>query len=333
MLLGEHPERDVLDLDRQLEPVGLAVHRLDDLAQGAGSRVVGAVDAVAEAHEPFAPIHGIADPLLGAFGRTDLVDLLDDLGRRAAVERTLQGPDRPADRRRDVAARRGDDAGRERRGIEAVLRADDEVGVERPGGAGIGRARRSAGRGSPGTRSRSGFGSIGSRPWRSRANAASADGENAVRARACSGRRRPVERPASRPTPRPRSGGRPWAWRSFGSARRAVITAAGTGAVGRWCVGAPSRPSRGGWRRPGTCRARRDRRSGSRDRGAGRPRRRRSPREDVAATMPSRPGEYGRAAGAAAVGEALSVMPAMVDARPESRRRRGARGPGAAGGA
>ena len=67
-----------------------------------------------------------------------------------------------------------------------MLGADDEVRIERPG-----RARRRAGSPvswyrKPATRSSDGSGSIGSWPARSRANAASADGEKAVSARACS---------------------------------------------------------------------------------------------------------------------------------------------------
>ena len=86
---------------------------------------------MAEAHDPLAATDRVADPLLGALGRADLVELVDDLGRGAAVERALEGADGAADRAREVRPGRGDDARGERRGVEAVLRADDEVGVER----------------------------------------------------------------------------------------------------------------------------------------------------------------------------------------------------------
>ena len=72
MLLGQDPQGDVLDLDRELEPVGLVLHPLGDRAQRGGPRVVGAVDAVAEAHQPLAAIEGVADPGLGVIGRADL---------------------------------------------------------------------------------------------------------------------------------------------------------------------------------------------------------------------------------------------------------------------
>ena len=53
------------------------------------------------------------------------------------MERPLHRPDRARDRRGDVRARRGDDPGGERRRVEAVLGTDDEVGVERPRRAGV----------------------------------------------------------------------------------------------------------------------------------------------------------------------------------------------------
>ena len=44
------------------------VHRLGDLPQRGGPRVVGAVDAMAEAHQPLAPAERVADPGLGVVG-------------------------------------------------------------------------------------------------------------------------------------------------------------------------------------------------------------------------------------------------------------------------
>ena len=107
-------------------------------------------------------------------------------------------------------------------------------------------------------------------PARSRAKAASADGENAVSARACSTVGGQGERPGSRPTPRPRCAARPSAWSSVGSARRTVED--GVGHRRPWAGDGsdPSRRSTAGWRPPGTCRARRGRRCGSRDTAAAR---------------------------------------------------------------
>ncbi len=94
--LGEDAQHDVLDLDRELEPFGLAAHPLGDLAQSRRARVVGAVDAMAEAHDPLAAADELADPRLGPLGRADLVELVHDLRRRPAVERALQRADRAA---------------------------------------------------------------------------------------------------------------------------------------------------------------------------------------------------------------------------------------------
>ena len=93
MSLGEHPQRDVLDGDGELEPVGRAGHALGDLAQRGGARVVGAVDAVAEAHQPLAAVERVVDPRLGVLRRADLVELVDDLGRCAAMQRSLERAD------------------------------------------------------------------------------------------------------------------------------------------------------------------------------------------------------------------------------------------------
>src|SRR5207248_1667994 len=75
--LGEQPERDVLDLDREVQPVGHAGHALGDLAQGCRARIVGAIHPVSEAHQALAAIQGTLDPLLRAINRTDLVQLVD----------------------------------------------------------------------------------------------------------------------------------------------------------------------------------------------------------------------------------------------------------------
>ena len=86
---------------------------------------------MAEAHQPLTAVERVADPRLGVLGRADLAQLVDDLGRCAAVEWTLHRAERTGHRRRDVRAGRGDDPRRERRCVEAVVGPDDEVGVER----------------------------------------------------------------------------------------------------------------------------------------------------------------------------------------------------------
>ena len=68
VLLGQDAQDDVLDLDGELEPLGPVVHPLGDLAQRRRPRVVGAVDAMTEAHQPLAAVERVADPLLGVLG-------------------------------------------------------------------------------------------------------------------------------------------------------------------------------------------------------------------------------------------------------------------------
>ena len=114
-----------------------------------------------------------------------------------------------------------------------MLGADDEVRIERLGRARVGPLPGELVQ-EPGVRSRSGSGSTGSLPERSRAKAASADGENAVRARACStvgGQGRSCVAPQADTAVRSASIG----LAAEGSARRTSMTAFGTGAVGsRW---------------------------------------------------------------------------------------------------
>ena len=102
-------------------------------AQDAGARVLGAVDAVAEAHQPLAAVQRVLDPLVGVAELLDLVEHLQHARRRAAVQRAAERADRARQRRGDVGAGRGDDARGERRGVHAVLGGGDPVGVDRLG--------------------------------------------------------------------------------------------------------------------------------------------------------------------------------------------------------
>ena len=85
---------------------------------------------MAEAHDPVSALDGFANPTFSVVGRADLVELAHDLGRGAAVERSLEGADRAADRACQVRSGRDDDAAGERGSVQSVLRADDEIGVE-----------------------------------------------------------------------------------------------------------------------------------------------------------------------------------------------------------
>ena len=92
---------------------------------------------MAEAHQPLMAIQRLVQPLFGVLDRADLVELVHDLGRGAAVERAFHRPDRAGHGRREVAAGGRDDAGREGGGVEPMLRADDEIGVQRLGRPGV----------------------------------------------------------------------------------------------------------------------------------------------------------------------------------------------------
>ena len=59
------------------------------------ARVVGLVDAVAEAHEPVAALDRVAQPRLGVVGGADRVEHVERAARRAAVQRARQRADAP----------------------------------------------------------------------------------------------------------------------------------------------------------------------------------------------------------------------------------------------
>jgi hypothetical protein len=50
-----------------------------------------------EAHEALTTVEGVVDPGLRVLGRADLVELADDLGRGAAVQRALERADGAGD--------------------------------------------------------------------------------------------------------------------------------------------------------------------------------------------------------------------------------------------
>ena len=118
-----------------LEGLGDLVARGVELQAGppehAGPRVLGAVDAVAEAHQPLAAVQDALDVALGVAGALDLLEHVQHAAGRTAVQRPGHGADGPGDRRGDVRAGRGDHARGERGGVHPVLGGGDEVGVDR----------------------------------------------------------------------------------------------------------------------------------------------------------------------------------------------------------
>ena len=81
-------------------------------AQHAGARVLGAVDAVAEAHQPVAAVERVLDPALGV---AHALDLVEHLSARARARRRAAG--------RDSAPTAPDSAAATSAPVEATTRA------------------------------------------------------------------------------------------------------------------------------------------------------------------------------------------------------------------
>ena len=99
-------------------------------AQDARPRVLGAVHAVPEAHQPLAAVEQVLHVRLGVAGALDVLDHPEHARRRAAVQRAGEGADRAGQRCGHVGPGRGDDAGGEGGGVHAVLGGRDQVGVD-----------------------------------------------------------------------------------------------------------------------------------------------------------------------------------------------------------
>ena len=95
-------ERGLLERLGDLE--ALRADLLRGAAQHAGARVLGAVDAVAEAHQPLAAVQQLLDVALGVALALDLVEHLQHAAGRAAVQRAAQRADAPPTARRRTSA-------------------------------------------------------------------------------------------------------------------------------------------------------------------------------------------------------------------------------------
>ncbi len=137
LVLVQQPKRGLLDVAGEAEPLVAARERRGDLAERPCARVVGAVDAMPEAHQALARVELLAQPGLGVLGRADLVDHVRDVARRATVQPTLERTDGADQTGAEVGERRDDHARRERRRVHAVLGCEREVRVERAGLRGI----------------------------------------------------------------------------------------------------------------------------------------------------------------------------------------------------
>ena len=109
-------------------------------AQHPGARVLGAVDAVAEAHQPVARVERALDPAFRVPLGLDLVEHGQHARGGAAVQRPGQRAHPGGERGGDVGAGRGDHAHGEGGGVHAVLRGRDPVGVDRLDVLGVGLA-------------------------------------------------------------------------------------------------------------------------------------------------------------------------------------------------
>src|SRR6266851_663410 len=100
MLLVQDGESGLLDLRREV--VELRVQALAHDLEDPRARVIGAVDAVPEAHESFLAVARLAQPVLGILGGADLLQLVHHSRGRASVGRTFQGADGADDARDQV---------------------------------------------------------------------------------------------------------------------------------------------------------------------------------------------------------------------------------------
>src|SRR5215213_5400855 len=129
--LVEHRQGPFLGATRQLEEfgcTGLGCHSTQDFR----ARILGLVDAVSKTHEAVTAIERLGQPAIDVFSRTDRLQHVQHLRWRAAVERTLQRADRAGNRRTEIGAGGGDDAGGKGRCVHAVVSEEGQVDLEWP---------------------------------------------------------------------------------------------------------------------------------------------------------------------------------------------------------
>ena len=114
----------------QLRAADLARELAAHLAQDPCARVAFLVDAVPEAHDLGLGGERLVEPGLDPLQRADLEQHAHHLLVRAAVQRALERPDRGHHARVEPRERARGDARREGRGVELVVRVQDQAGVE-----------------------------------------------------------------------------------------------------------------------------------------------------------------------------------------------------------
>ena len=128
--LGQQVDHRLLDGQGQLDQ-GPAERR-DHGTQQERARVVGLVDAVAEAHDPVTLLDGLPDVGLGPVRRADVVEHVEDPAGSTTVQRPRQGTDRAHNGRSQIGPGRGDDPAGEGGRVEPVVDGEDHVLLEGP---------------------------------------------------------------------------------------------------------------------------------------------------------------------------------------------------------
>ena len=130
-------EHDGLHLRRHLDAA--PVEPMGDIGEELGTRVLRAIDGVAEARDAAVGVEFGVDPVARTIGGADGVEHVEHPARRATVTGAAQRTERGYDCRRHVGARRCDDTRGEGGSVEAVVDGRDQVlleGADLGGGAG-----------------------------------------------------------------------------------------------------------------------------------------------------------------------------------------------------
>jgi hypothetical protein len=134
--LGQHLDHRGLDLLGEVDLAG--TDALGHAPEEQRPRVVGLVDAVAEAHDLLAPLDGVDQVGAGVVLGADGLEHVEGPAGRPAVQRARQRTDATDHGGSQVGAGGGDDPRRERGGVEAVVDGGHLVLLDGPGQVGIG---------------------------------------------------------------------------------------------------------------------------------------------------------------------------------------------------
>src|SRR5215218_3521675 len=135
LVLSEQCERRLFDIERQLVEFFIPVGGVKALGSGGEHVCPGvayAVDPVPETHEPLASPKLLPQVRLGPARVPDLEHHIQRGPWRAAVQRSLERPDRPDHSRDEVRACSDDYPRREGGGVHAMIGDSTEVCIEGP---------------------------------------------------------------------------------------------------------------------------------------------------------------------------------------------------------